>query len=630
MPNLMTEDQLKKKMQLAKASGWSDEDIQSAVSDAQSKGLIKTGGGGISDWLPAVGGVAGGLLGSAVAPGVGTAIGATAGSAAFEALRERMTGEDLSAKKIATQGAWGLAGEVGGAALGKIGGKLLGKAGSKIAGTADETAEGILKSTGKSLKKSVVKPKVQASPWAATKEDEIVKVLDDLGFKGGAKAQYEMMPKKYNELTAKISEILKKEAKPVDRESLKKMIQNNFEKDINIGLDSPAKVKATDNIINEIFGTKTGETGKFRKLSTEDAFNYKKELNGRLSGAFDKKARGVDPSPNEHIYMNVRNALDEYLTKAHPDIKNLTKTQSILHEASAGLQSSSKEEINIMSTKIPVLSEAGADLMKTATDLTGRKINSLADLSQNELVKLIAGQAAKQGGIRTAGSYLFGGNGAEQDQGYLPETPESALSDYGEQFGGLGATSPETAMDGAMGKTGAGITKQDLAKIYLQDLQATGGKNFEEIETIANLLLPSEEETKKMSEGDKKFALAEQEASKALSLVEAGVPTGKIPAFTGKFKEYFGTQDPQTTALRSQIATARTAARNALLGANMSDKELESYLDSIFDYSDQPNIIRQKLATFIQSMQDYKQSVSGTTSEALPDDITQLYSMLGY
>ena len=64
----------------------------------------------------------------------------------------------------------------------------------------------------------------------------------------------------------------------------------------------------------------------------------------------------------------------------------------------------------------------------------------------------------------------------------------------------------------------------------------------------------------------------------------------------------FGVQDPDRTALRSKIATARTVARNALLGANMSEQELNSYLDAMFDINRPTEILKQKLQTFIQDM----------------------------
>lgn len=57
--------------------------------------------------LPTIGGAVGAVGGSFVAPIAGTAAGGAAGSAMGEALRQKITGEDFSAKRLATEGALG-------------------------------------------------------------------------------------------------------------------------------------------------------------------------------------------------------------------------------------------------------------------------------------------------------------------------------------------------------------------------------------------------------------------------------------------------------------------------------------------------------------------------------------------
>lgn len=167
----------------------------------------------------------------------------------------------------------------------------------------------------------------------------------------------------------------------------------------------------------------------------------------------------------------------------------------------------------------------------------------------------------------------------------------------------------------------AKVVKQALTIAMMQDL-ANGGKNITELKAISDAMTQAYEtegeDAKKYSEGDKKFLLAKNEAMKAMSLLGQGsVTSGKFPAAKSEVEEFFGVQNPNTTQFKAQLATARTAARNALLGANMSDAEMESYLDAIFSYSNEPEIIKAKLQTFIKSMQDYEGSIAGHTPDQL-------------
>lgn len=182
---------------------------------------------------------------------------------------------------------------------------------------------------------------------------------------------------------------------------------------------------------------------------------------------------------------------------------------------------------------------------------------------------------------------------------------KTELSQYGINEETSAASQPEKV-----------LTKEKLEEMYAMAI-ASGTKEGRswatEIRGAIKDMYPEEEKDKpkKLTEGDKKFALAGQEAEKALSLLDTGITTGKAAAAKSKFSEFFGTQDENTTNFKQQLATARTAARNALLGANMSDKELESYLDAVFSYADEPNILKAKLKGFVTSMQDYRQNIAG-------------------
>lgn len=166
-------------------------------------------------------------------------------------------------------------------------------------------------------------------------------------------------------------------------------------------------------------------------------------------------------------------------------------------------------------------------------------------------------------------------------------------------------------------------SKELLERAYFEQLSRgnkEGRANAAEIMDAIKQFYPAAGSGgKSLSEGDKKFALAGQEAKKALDFISSGkVKTGKLEKVKSGIETFIGTEEDEVTATRSQIATARTAARNALLGANMSDAELESYLDAVFDFGLEPKILKQRLETFVQSMDDYQQFIAG-----VPQGVTQ-------
>lgn len=108
---------------------------------------------------------------------------------------------------------------------------------------------------------------------------------------------------------------------------------------------------------------------------------------------------------------------------------------------------------------------------------------------------------------------------------------------------------------------------------------------------------------KALTEKQRSYMGAAKIGQEMIDLLDTGnVATGPVAGRLDSLASKFGVQDPDQTSLRSKIATARTVARNALLGANMSEQELNSYLDAMFDINQPTEILKQKLQTFIQDM----------------------------
>jgi hypothetical protein len=165
-------------------------------------------------------------------------------------------------------------------------------------------------------------------------------------------------------------------------------------------------------------------------------------------------------------------------------------------------------------------------------------------------------------------------------------------------------------------------TVEELGQAYSDAVMAGDEVNAERIKKLYDTEVKYQADQKKagkkdLTEVDKKFDFAGRQAQAALNILDKGVESGPLKSLVSKGMEFTGQQDKNITILKSKIAIARTAARNALLGANMSDKEIESLLDFTFDFSLPTPILKERISSFISSMQDYMQNTAGVP-EYLP------------
>jgi hypothetical protein len=110
----------------------------------------------------------------------------------------------------------------------------------------------------------------------------------------------------------------------------------------------------------------------------------------------------------------------------------------------------------------------------------------------------------------------------------------------------------------------------------------------------------------KATEKERMFENAGFAAQQALDLLKAGkVSSGVGQGVIGQVGEKIGTNSKEQQRYRASVALARTTARNALLGANMTEKELESIQAFIPEYNDAPKIAQEKLETFIELMNQF-------------------------
>lgn len=165
--------------------------------------------------------------------------------------------------------------------------------------------------------------------------------------------------------------------------------------------------------------------------------------------------------------------------------------------------------------------------------------------------------------------------------------------------------------------------EQQVADLTLQLFLETG--DLKEASTMAELLVTSKfggaQKNAKMTEKQRSYQEAGMQAQEALGMLQGGgIDTGPIAGRLEGIQQMLGMGQADDTEYRALISGARTAIRNALLGANMSDREMESLAGFIPEFTDTPQVAQIKLQKFIESTQRY----AGQETQPSQEDLMQM------
>ncbi len=325
-------------------------------------------------------------------------------------------------------------------------------------------------------------------------------------------------------------------------------------------------------------------------------------------------------TPSTRIRAAIHDVADDYLKNTlEGNAGTLYNDMRVLHQAAKYINPAldKAETITIGATRIPT-----GGIQQKLQYKIGQGLGKVADVTEgkglgNVIPKL--GISANIPNLPSAAYPLAGSIGvglANQPQPEVPITQQGTLPDLqGQQEAevGLNAQPPIDEQT---------IALRDTLALKLMNSKEIGGKtrSYDEAMNVANLMIKNQTgvdlggtsggtgTTKKMTEKDKAFKSAGILAREALNLLDNGVATGKFANIGQGISEFFGTSSPEVTTYRSYIANARTALRNAMLGANMSPKEMESLAAAIPSFTDEPAIARQKLTAFIHAMDVFVES----------------------
>lgn len=211
-------------------------------------------------------------------------------------------------------------------------------------------------------------------------------------------------------------------------------------------------------------------------------------------------------------------------------------------------------------------------------------------------------------------------------------TTQEAINNISDQYEGLRLTAEKDKLtfQQEMDKLAAENTMPTVSDWFKQTGQPQTQGDFDFIyrnPTAATALqkMIGGQSGAKPTEKQAAFANAAKSGEYALNLLSSGqVQTGFGQGVMGGIGERFGSNSQVQQDYRSTIAAARTLARNAMLGANMSAKELESLSALIPEYSDAPEIAKQKLVTFVRVMNDYSNTAVSNTGGLTPEVLQSL------
>lgn len=134
----------------------------------------------------------------------------------------------------------------------------------------------------------------------------------------------------------------------------------------------------------------------------------------------------------------------------------------------------------------------------------------------------------------------------------------------------------------------------------------------------------------KQTEKQMAYTAAANIAQNALNKLNSGqVSTGIGNKVLGSLGEKLGTNSVEQQAYRSDIAAMRTAIQNALLGANMSPKEMEQIMAAIPQYNDNIDIAKSKLQSLMTNLPIMAGGGQEVAQQYDSDTINQILASLG-
>lgn len=203
--------------------------------------------------------------------------------------------------------------------------------------------------------------------------------------------------------------------------------------------------------------------------------------------------------------------------------------------------------------------------------------------------------------------------------------PRSELANYGL------SENPDQAPQNGQPSITQMVTPDKIAQAMLMDLAKTGGKNLGVLKTLQDQITVANKSdsptSAKRTQFDKKFDAAEVGIDGLIkSSQEGGLVTGPVAGRVQKFKATT-VGDPASAKTRVDVALSRTLIKNALIGSNMTEGEINSIADAVLD----TNLPKDEFQARLVALKDYLRKIrtagpSNATTDATPDVTSNMFA----
>lgn len=440
------------------------------------------------------------------------------------------------------------------------------------------------------------------------------KVGDILKTKGVGMSD-EGIGKAYNSLADDLTSALNKSKSKFNTGQ----IFDDFTNDVALQVDDITKGAAQSNISK--YTKQLAELGD--EIDAKTLASFKKDLQKQMSPIYKKLERGNPLTDAESVRLSLHNTVDRVLKEGVPEAKNIYSNMSALHQAAPDIVKATEKAQSVylpftLGAKVPT-----GGVQNKARQIAGRTLQRIGDAKLPQIpqqVQNLAGSA-----LRTPTASILQQVGSRTGGALAPY-----LVQQGQQMSGDQIDTMLNAYDQMSGNQGMGIGQMGSIPSPIE--LAAQGYTIDEIEEFQKILQMSgmggtSDGGGKKTEKQAQFANAAQSAQDALDLLDSGdAGTGKLRSVQSGIEKFFGTQGSGQTDYESRLALARGLAMNALAGANISPSEAQRVADAIPELTDEPEIAKQKLRSFIEQMLMFGGSGGQEIDQSAPSSIL---SMIG-
>ena len=355
---------------------------------------------------------------------------------------------------------------------------------------------------------------------------------------------------------------------------------------------SPEELQASpvlQNKLNTVVSKLTDTNGDPRKVL--DVVNQLTTDKGLLAD--------ITSADRSKIIEGARQFARDSLSQINPNAQNYFRNNAILNDVT---DNSAQYLNSINNVPLPFVGGQVAipgigAVKQGVTSATGGALQGIGRFLQNgiggtgalaNIANSQAGQALQRGLPFGIGSQAFNQPQQTETEGVTPNVTSQILQGTEDQNPQVQAVLSQLMAPAKQGGQGLSPSEAEKYMKLVYGIDVGGGN------------------TGKTTDAQRKYLAAAELGQNALKLLESGkVETGKIATAGNFIGQILGSQSPTQTDYNSKLASARGSAISALSGANVPESEYARIADLIPVSTDEPQIAKQKLKSFVEAMNSY-------------------------